>query len=218
MRTIAVAAQKGGVGKTTATVNLACLAGRKTVVIDLDAPQGDLRHWHADRKKRHEESGSRAALRPALATVRDLKALPDVLEKARDRDAEWVFIDTPPAVGPSIREMVRVADLVLIPTPPAKSDMRSVRETAKACHQEGVDFAFLPVGADPRARNRLMDARGVLARWGEVCPATVYRRAAHERTKESGGSVGEDVGDGLAANVWRAVFKWLKARVRENGA
>ena len=49
MKTIALIAQKGGVGKTTIAVNLAVAAGMSTVLFDLD-PQESAVMW-ADRRK-----------------------------------------------------------------------------------------------------------------------------------------------------------------------
>src|SRR5918996_804770 len=84
-RTIAIANQKGGVGKTTTAINLgACLAvaERSTLVVDLD-PQGNA------------TSGLG-------------------IESARER-YEFVLVDCPPSLGLLTLNALAAADAVLIP-------------------------------------------------------------------------------------------------------
>ena len=89
MKTILIAAQKGGSGKTTLTRNLAVAAaedGRNVLCLDLD-PQGSLRGWWE----------SREADSPSML---DRDPLPDVLRTtlvaARER-FDLCIIDTPPS-------------------------------------------------------------------------------------------------------------------------
>ena len=107
MKTILIAAQKGGSGKTTLTRNLAVVAaedGRNVLCLDLD-PQGSLRGWWE----------SREADSPSML---DRDPLPDVLRTtlaaARER-FDLCIIDTPPAASEWLAEALAAADLVLIP-------------------------------------------------------------------------------------------------------
>ena len=88
-RVVAVAAQKGGVGKTTTTVNLACALalchGKRVLVVDVD-PQG------------HVASSLRESVRIAGASLSDvlLSATPrDLMDAVSQSDVENLCL-TPP--------------------------------------------------------------------------------------------------------------------------
>lgn len=52
-KTIAFAQQKGGVGKSSAAINLACVAvaaGRSVVLVDCDIEQATAMKWHGRRE------------------------------------------------------------------------------------------------------------------------------------------------------------------------
>jgi chromosome partitioning protein len=141
---VALANQKGGVGKTTTAVNLAaCLAeaGAQTLVVDLD-PQANATSGLGEtagegcstydlldgapleevvrptRFERLELIPSRPELAGAaveLARREDGETfLPASLADARER-YEFVFVDCPPALGPLTVNGLAASDRVLVP-------------------------------------------------------------------------------------------------------
>jgi cellulose biosynthesis protein BcsQ len=116
MNVLAFALRKGGSGKSTLAAHLALHAHRglrRCLLVDED-PQGSLTLWNALRQE--------AAL-PIKAVKRELA---DVLKKAKRRDVDWVFIDTPATVSASVVDAIHAARLVIIPCRPGLLDIDAV--------------------------------------------------------------------------------------------
>ena len=199
MKTILVAAQKGGSGKTTLTRNLAVVAaedGRNVLCLDLD-PQGSLRAWWE----------SREADSPSML---DRDPLPDVLRTtlaaARER-FDLCIIDTPPATSEWLAEALAAADLVLIPVRPSPDDLRSVGTTLAAVNGSGMPFAFV-LSQTPRARITEEAAR-VLAQHGRLAPVNIAQRVAYAETGATGQGVTETK-DKKAGVEIAAVWDYVK--------
>ena len=92
----AFVAQKGGVGKTTLAGHLAVEAAQAGPVILVDTdPQGSLEHWW---KARAEDQLHFADAQP--------RQLPALLKQWQASGVKAVFLDTPPAISETIREVV----------------------------------------------------------------------------------------------------------------
>lgn len=168
MRTLVIASQKGGVGKTTLAGHLSVEAERRgegpVALIDTD-PQGSLAAWWNERV-----AETPVFAQVAISNLRDhLAALADAA------GIKLAIIDTPPAVTETIRSVLSVADLVLIPTRPSPHDLRAVGSTVAMVEAAQKRMIFVVNGAAVRARITA-DAAIALSQHGTVAPVTLYQR------------------------------------------
>ena len=109
---ITLSHQKGGVGKSTLTLNLAYSFGDNlnTAIIDLD-PQGTI-----------------AQLKPIIKTVGVISDIKDI-RSIQDLPYDVIFVDTPPYLSDQLPELFNISDLVIIPTKASLADLMAIRST-----------------------------------------------------------------------------------------
>jgi chromosome partitioning protein len=183
MKIITIAAQKGGVGKTTLAVNLAVAAeaaGIRTALADLD-PQESATAWYERR------AGDAPHVEPLSA-----RRLPAWLAAARASGFGLAIIDTPPAAGAEAAEAVQLSDLALIPCRPSLIDLEAIRRTAQLV-TIAAKPAFVVLNAAPVSARILLDDAGELARAaGLACaPVVIRERSAFRHAWPQGLAVSE---------------------------
>lgn len=199
MKTLVIAAQKGGSGKTTLARNLAVAAaqdGQRVLALDLD-PQQSLRAWWQGR-----ESDAPMMLADDPAP----QMLGATLEAAQG-SFDLVVIDTPPAAPSWLAETLSAADLALIPVRPSPDDLRAVGATIAALEATGVPFAFV-MSQTPRARIT-DEAVRVLAQHGRIAPVNIAQRVIYAETAATGQGVTE-TSDRKAAQELTTIWEYVK--------
>jgi chromosome partitioning protein len=119
--TIGVAALKGGAGKSTLAVNLACHLhsnGHRTLLVDGDS-QATCRGWAAI------AAGAERDTPPVVGMGAEMRR--DLPRVASGFDA--VVIDSPPRLSAEQRAAMLVSDLVLLPVTPGPADVWALQET-----------------------------------------------------------------------------------------
>lgn len=207
MKTIVLASQKGGAGKTTLAAHLAVAAERAgdgpCVLIDTD-PQASLAAWW----------NGREAAAPAFASAA-LKELPAKLGALATAGYAFAFIDTPPAITEAIRAVVALADFVLIPTRPSPHDLRAVGSTVGLATDARRPFGFAVTQAKPNSR-LTVQAVAALSAHGIVSAAIVHDRVDFASSMIDGRTVLELDPRGRSAAEVGELWTFVKARMTEN--
>jgi chromosome partitioning protein len=203
VKTIALIAQKGGVGKTTIAANLAVAAGVPTALFDLD-PQESAVIW-ADRRQSEA---------PHVEFLTE-RRLPEALKAAENGQFELVIIDTPPAAGPHAFTAAQAADFVLIPCRASLIDLDAIRRTAQLVKSAGVRAAVVFNAAPHSATTLLDDARAIVERAGLTsAPVVLRERSAYRASWPLGKTVTETEPNGKAAREIADLTAWVLAQVQ----
>ncbi len=186
MKTLALYNLKGGVGKTAAAVNLAYLAaeaGYRTLLCDLD-PQGStsyylrvrspkgltaktlIRGGKSLRKSVRESDYPNLDLLPSAFSFRRLELELGEKKHPKDRIADsfegfekrydLLVVDAPPSIGLEAENLMRAADLTLIPLIPSILSLNSYDRIVRFAEKRKLPLEkFYPFASMSDARKKL---------------------------------------------------------------
>ena len=217
---IAVGNLKGGTGKTTIAVNLACAlaATHRVCLIDADTQQAAT-EW---------TSGGAAPL-----TARPLPVSPG---PGHDNDAHlqsWakrvislrrasdiLVVDLPPHFEHSVAATLAIADMLVIPVTPGGVEIAATRraktvlDRARSSRRERpLDCVLVPNRVDRRtAAGKSLGHR--LSDFGEAVGPSLRQRAAHMEAYSMGTWIGAAAPDSEAHNEVKALVKFMRQRLK----
>ncbi len=211
MKTIVIANQKGGSGKSTITVHLAAAAeqaGDGPAVISDTDPQGTAADWFNQRKKAGIDTPRYSAL-----SLGDLSGRVRALNEA---GASYLLIDTAPSIGAVNADLFALADLILIPLNPTPADLRALVKGLPLVRQSGKPFQFVLTRVRPNLRNNDGSAMALQA-LGLVLATRMHERVIYAETFAHGKTALETDAKGVAAQELAALWGKVKQKMeREN--
>lgn len=205
MQVVAFSSQKGGSGKTTLAGHMAVQAERAgdgpVALVDTD-PQGSLADWWNERE----------AEAPLFAHT-TIARLAEDLERMRTMGIKLVVIDTPPAITATIAEVIRMSDLVVVPTRPSPHDLRAVGVTVELVERLGKPLVFVVNAASPRARIT-SEAVIALSQHGTLAPSILHNRTDFAASMIDGRTVMEVDESSRSCVEVEQLWNYLRGRLK----
>jgi chromosome partitioning protein len=220
VQVVVIASRKGGAGKTSIAAHVAVEAHMRgdgpVVAIDAD-PMGGLTGWYDARKSEEPLCVEPAALQA--------KGLPATLASLRAAGVKLVIIDTAPSVSSDVRQMVAVADLVLIPVIPSPNDFRAIGDTLDLVDEADKPALFVVSNAATNAKltNQaltLLSQHGTVAAIGDM-PVIIRTRTDFRSSMTDGRTAREIKATSKSAqeiaDLWTAVKARLEREEKRRG-
>ena len=234
MATVAIYSLKGGVGKTTLAVNLAwasaVLSSRRTLLWDLDPQAASTFLLPAKKPKTdaqsvftrdvepsrlaHATSIPRLDLIAADTSLRGLDLLFHELDKKKrlqkllatlTKDYDRVILDCPPGMTETSEQVIRAADLIVVPVIPSPLAQRAFDDMAASLGKAKV----LPVHVMVDRRRRLhSEAVAAHPDWPVIPMASIVEQMGDRRA-----AVGQFGGSSAAARAFAALWQTIEKRL-----
>jgi chromosome partitioning protein len=202
MKTITLAATKGGVGKSTLASAFAVVAaadGGMVGMLDLD-PQASLTGWWA---RRGEVDNPRVY--SGASTVAE------AAETLKTYGIDWLIIDTGPGLLRAIEPAIAASDLIVVPIKPSAFDLEAVDPILEVINDLRKPYLMVLNEIDPRAPKMSNSAREYLRESGHlVAVQAVAQRMPYRAALTLGKSGPEVERDGKCAEEIRSLWAEVK--------
>jgi chromosome partitioning protein len=240
--TVAIYSLKGGVGKTTLTVNLAWAStvrsARTTLVWDLDPQAASTFLLGGDTPGKHPAQAvfskdiaaarlvqatdiDRLDLLPADTSLRGLDQLFHDLDKKKrlgkllgdlGKAYDRILLDCPPGLTETSEQVMRAADLIVVPVVPSPLSRRAFEEVATHLEHKSGKVPILPVHSMVDRRRKLhAEALAAEPDW-PVIPAASLIEAVAARRQPIGAFAPRSAGAQAFAELWQAIERRLAAK------
>lgn len=204
MKTIVIASQKGGSGKTTLALHLAVeyqRSGKSVALIDTD-PQRSAEMW----------GGLRETDDITVAGVPG----PEIAAALRDAEADGfdvVLVDTPPHASAALPPILRMATLVVVPFKPSPLDLATLDTVLRMLDAGGAP-AVAVISAAPVRAAEVQPMREAIEQGGlPVLETVVHDLMPFRRSIGNGLSVIEFDPKGRGADEIRQLREEIDAKI-----